>query len=192
MVENALLIVGTVGAIAAIALLRLSWSRPRRSTTLNALGWFLIAASLAAGWAGAGAWGMSVIALWAMGAAFVALAVAAWRSPPARRKASSDRAGMLPEAGESWHFGRRCATFLLVVLAGMIAAIALAIATRWAALLIGAVEADANVLALFVAPLGWTILTFLILMADSRRGQLGYLAVSLATAIPAVATGSFP
>ena len=192
MADDALLMAGTAGAIAAIALLRFSWSRPQRSVWGNALGWFLLAASLAAGWIGAGAWGVSVIALWAMGAAFAVLAVAAWLSPPAKRKPSSDRAGMLPEAGEPWHVGRRCATFLLVVLAGLIAAIALAIATRWAALLIGTGEANANVLALFVAPLGWTILTFLILMADSRRRQLGYLAVSVATAIPALVTGSIP
>ena len=129
------------------------------------------------------------MALWAMGAAFAFLAVAAWQSPPARRRASSRRAGMLPEAGEPLRLGHRFATFLLVVLAGMLAAIALAIAARWISLLAGASEANANVLALFVVPLAWTILAFLMLMTDSRKRQGAILALSVAAALPALAAG---
>ena len=54
----------------------------------------------------------------------------------------------------------------------------------------GVTEGNANVLALFAAPLGWTILVFLILMTDSRRRQLAIIALPLASAIPAFATGS--
>jgi hypothetical protein len=175
-----------------VSVLRLSWARPGRSKPLNAAGWCLIAASLAAGWIFAGAWGVTVISLWAMGTAFVALAIAAWRSPATIRKASRRRARMLPESGEPLRVGRRSVTFLLVVLAGMVAAIALAIATRWVALLAGASEANANVLALFVAPLGWTIMTFMILMTERRKRQLAIILVTVATAIPAFAAGNLP
>ena len=181
---------GSVTAVAGVAVLRLAWARPRRSLPLNAIGWILLAAAMVAGWVMAGAWGVSVITLWAMGAAFVLLAVAAWQSPPARRKASRRRAGMLPEAGEPLHLGRRVATFLIVVLAAMLASLAIAIAVRWLSLLTGASEANANVLALFVVPLAWTILAFLILMTGSRKRQLAIVAISLATVLPALASGS--
>ena len=189
MALDPIFLTGTATAVAAVSLLRVSWARPRRSASLNAAGWLLLAGSLAAGWVLAGAWGVSVMALWAMGAAFAFLAVAAWQSPPARRRASSRRAGMLPEAGEPLRLGHRFATFLLVVLAGMLAAIALAIAARWISLLAGASEANANVLALFVVPLAWTILAFLMLMTDSRKRQGAILALSVAAALPALAAG---
>lgn len=190
MPQEMLFFAATAGAIAAVAVLRLSWARPRRSVALNATGWLILLLSLAAGWACAGAWGVSILSLWAMGAAFVVLAAAAWTSPPARRKPSSRRAGMLPDAGEPLRLGGRIATFLIVVLAGMVAAVALGLATRWLALLIGASAANANVLALFVVPLGWTILAFLILMTESRRHQIAILAAAVATAIPSLASGS--
>ncbi|ATW05070.1 hypothetical protein CHN51_17210 [Sphingorhabdus sp. YGSMI21] len=190
MADEMLFAAGSASAVAALLVLRFSWARPGRSRLLNAAGWLLLAISVAAGSALAGAWGITVMALWTMGAAFVLLAVAAWKSPPARRKASSRRAGMLPEAGEPLRLGGRVITFLLVVLGAMISSIALAITTRWIALLAGAAEANANVLALFAAPLGWTILAFLILMTDSRRRQLVILSIPIATAIPAFVTGS--
>lgn len=190
MPQETIFFVATAGAIVAIALLRLSWARPRRSTALNAAGWLVLALSLAAGWSLAGAWGVTTLLLWAMGAAFVALAVAAWTSPPARRQPSSRRAGMLPEAGEPLRLGRRMATFLIVVLAGMVSAVALGLATRWIALLIGASEANANVMALFCVPLGWTISAFLILMTDSRKRQFAIIAVPVAAAVPTLAIGS--
>jgi hypothetical protein len=190
MAQDVFLVLGAVGAIAAVLLLRISWAQPRRSVSLNATAWFFLAVSLASGWTFAGAWGVTILSLWAMGAAFVALGFAAWKSPPARRKPSNRRAGMLPEAGEPLRLGGRCATFLLVLLAGMIAAIALGITTRWISQLSGASDADANVLALFVVPLGWTVLTFLILMTGSRKRQLAIIAAAVATALPALATGS--
>lgn len=97
---------------------------------------------------------------------------------------------MLPEAGEPLRLGGRVITFLLIVLGAMISSIALAITTRWLALLMGASEGNANVLALFAAPLGWTILAFLILMTNGRRRQLVILSIPIATAIPAFVTGS--
>lgn len=189
MMESTILQAGFVGAITAIALLRVSWGRPRRSSLLNALGWLALAFSLVAGGAAGGAWGVTVVSLWAMGAAFTALAMAAWHSPPARRAASNRRAGMLPERGEALRLWGRITTFLIVVVAGLLASLALAVAARWAVLLAGASEADANVTALFVAPLGWSVLAFLLLMTASRARQFALIAVPLATAIPAIVTG---
>lgn len=190
MPDETFFLAATASAIAAVLVLRFSWARERRSLLLNAAGWLLLVISLVSGWAFAGAWGVTVMSLWAMAAAFVILAFAAWKSPPARRKASNRRAGMLPEAGEPLRLASRCATFLLVVLGGMVSAVALAITTRWISLLTGASEANGNVLALFAAPLGWTILVFLILVTGSRKGQLAIIAVPVATAIPAFVTGS--
>ncbi|MEH6661551.1 MAG: hypothetical protein V7679_07890 [Parasphingorhabdus sp.] len=190
MADEMLFAAGSASAVAAILVLRFSWARPGRSRLLNAAGWLLLAISVATGWACAGAWGVTVISLWAMATALVVLAFAVWKSSPARRKPSSRRAGILPEAGEPLRIGSRFATFFLVVIAAMISSIGLAITTRWIALLIGASEANANVLALFAAPLGWTILAFLILMTDSRKRQLAIIALPVASAIPAFVTGS--
>ncbi|MFT5537735.1 MAG: putative membrane protein [Parasphingorhabdus sp.] len=190
MTDEFLFLTGIASAIGAVLVLRLSWARPRRSLHLNAAGWLLLALSVALGWAFAGAWGVSITSLWAMAAAFVILAYAAWKSPPAKYKPFNRRAGMLPEAGEPLRFAGRFATFFLVVVAGMVSSIALAITTRWMSLLIGASEANANVLALFTAPLGWTILAFLILMTDSRKRQLAIIVAPIVAAIPAFITGS--
>lgn len=186
---NAILPLACLMSVAGIAILRVSWSRPQRSAALNTLGWTGLAAGAIAGWAAAGAWGATVAALWAMGAAFIALTHATWRSPPARRAASNRGAGMLPESGEPLGLGQRIGTFAIVIVAGMVAAIALAVASRWIALLAGANEANANVIALFAAPVGWAALAFLLLMTTSRKRQFIMLAVALASALPAVLTG---
>jgi len=189
MTGNVIHLTAALLALAAIAVLRLSWGQPKRSTGLNAVGWLALILALVAGWSAAGAWGASVASLWAMGAAFVVLAYAAWRSPPARRTASNRRAGMLPEGGEPKRVWGRFATFVIVVVAGMAASIALAVTARWMALLAGASEANANVIALFAAPLGWTVLVFLLLMTRSRKRQMTLLAAPLASAIAAFLSG---
>lgn len=190
MASDALLLVGTVGAVAGVAALRLSWGRPQRSPPLNVAGWLLLGTAVAAGWVSAGAWGATVVSLWAMGAAFLVLVQAAWKSPPAKRSASNRRAGVLPEDGEPARIGRRIATFLIVTLAGLVSTLALAVAARWFALLCGTSEADANVIGLFAAPIGWTILTFLLLMSQNRQRQFIMLVVPVAAALPAFVTGS--
>lgn len=190
MTGTGILAAGSVAAVIAIAILRLSWGRPRRSAVLNTAGWVMLSVAIIAGWVSAGAWGASVVSLWAIGAAMAVLGWAAWRSPPARRKASNRRAGMLPESGEPLRIGRRIATFLIVTIAAMTAAITLAVAVRWIASIFGASEANANVLALFAAPVGWTVLSFLILMTNSRKRQFTLIAAAWAAALPAIITGS--
>ena len=114
MAQEGLLLTGAIAAIAGIGVLRLSWGRDHRSATLNTAGWALLGGGTVAGWLAAGAWGATVVSLWAMGAALVCLAVAAWISPPARRAASKRRAGVLPEGDEPLGLGRRAASSLRV------------------------------------------------------------------------------
>lgn len=184
-----ILAASSIVAVIAVLILRLSWGKPQRSTVHNAVGWAMLAAAFIGGWMSAGAWGATVASLWTISAAMVVLGLAAWRSPPARRKTSNRRAGMLPDSGQPTQIGRRIGTFLIVTIVTMTSAITLAVAVRWLAVLLGANEADANVLALFTAPVGWTILTFLILMTTNRKRQFAFIAAAWASAIPAVITG---
>lgn len=190
MSATATLWVGAVAAITAIALLRLSWRMPRRNGSLNMVGWALLLASMAAGWRSAGAWGVTIASLIAMAVAMMLLGWAAWQAPKGRRVASNRRANMLPQTGEPAHVRKRLVTFLIVAVAGMLASVALAVASRWAAMLAGAGEANATVLAIFMAPLGWTILAFLLLLTDSRKRQLAMLACATAPLLPALLSGN--
>lgn len=190
MAQEGLLLTGAIAAIAGIGVLRLSWGRDHRSATLNTAGWALLGGGTVAGWLAAGAWGATVVSLWAMGAALVCLAAAAWISPPARRAASKRRAGVLPEGDEPLGLGRRAATFLLVAGAGLVSSIALGIAAHLLALAMGASEADANVIALFTVPVAWTILAFAVLMSTTRKRQVAILVAPLIAALPSIASGS--
>lgn len=189
MAGSGLLIAGVAAAITAIIVLRLSWGRKGRSVFLNVIGWLLLAGGIATGCVFARAWGAAVVTLWAMGAALAALAAAAWRSTPARRKASNRRAGMLPEKGQPTRVGGRIGTFMMTTLAAMVSSVALAVASRGLFLLAGASEADANVIALFAVPLVWAVLAFIVLMTGSRRRQVAILAAPIALALPALAKG---
>lgn len=191
MAMEGMLVLGIAAAVSAVAVLRLSWGRPARHVALNAVGWAFAAIATIVGGAYAGAWGIAVISLWAMGAAAVLLAWSAWRAPSSgTRAASNRRAGMLPQGDEPARIGGRIATFLIVVVGGIIASVALAVASRWLAMATDANEANANVAALFVAPLGWTILTFVLLITPSRKRQIALILSGTATAVPAILTGS--
>lgn len=182
---------GAVAAVTAVAVLRLSWGRTARNAGINAAGWALALTAAIAGAAYAGAWGVAVISLWAMAAAAVLLAWSAWQaSPNTRRSASNRRAAMLPEGGEPARVGRRLVTFLTVTIGGMIASVAFATAVRWLAVVTNADEANANVAALFAAPMGWTVLTFVLLITPNRKRQFAIVSGTIATAIPAILTGS--
>jgi hypothetical protein len=138
----------------------------------------------------AGAWGIAVASLVAMAAAAVLLGWAASTSPRGRAGASNRRAGMLPEAGEPLHLGRRALTFILVALAALAASIALAISMRAGALGIGWNEADANAAALMAAPLAWGALATVLLMQRSRRTQVATLALACLPLVPTLLIGS--
>ena len=179
----------SLAAIGAVILLRLAWSRPRRSIALNTAGWGLIVLATVAGWRAEGAWGATVAALFAMDSALLFLAFAAVTARANGSKPSNRRAGMLPEAGEPRAIGRRMLTFLLVALAGAASSIALALGARSLAGAAGAAEADANAIALFLMPLAWAVLSVLLLMETRRRRQIALLLLCLLAGAPAFAGG---
>ena len=187
---DSLIWVAALAAICGVTVLRAAWALDRRSLGANGAGWALLAAAAGFGGAAAGAWGVAVASLVAMTAAAVLLGWAALKSPPGRERASNRRVKMLPEAGEPLRLGRRLATFALVGLAGLAAAIALAIGLRWLALAIGWSEANANALALFAVPLAWGVLATILLMQQTRKSQVATLVIASAPLIPALLTGS--
>lgn len=169
-------------ALAGIAVLRFAWSLPHRSGAWNGAGWAALAASAGCGWWSAGAWGASVAALCAIAAAFVALAVAGWRSPPGRATGSNRRTGMLPEPGEPRRIGARLVTFLAVIPGGLLGALALALAVRGLGIASGWGEANGNVAGLFAVPLAWAILSTVLLMQGRRRQAVTLLVCGIAGA----------
>lgn len=192
MYGDGLLLLGVLASTGGVALLRVSWSRRKRSHRLNLAGWSLQFLAVVLGWAAAGIWGVSVEALVAMAMAFVLLGWAGWTSPPGVMKASNRRAGMLPEGGAPLRLGRRVLTFVLVGVLALFASIGLALGARLLALLGGTGEADANVLALFVTPVVWSVFAFALLMTADRRRQFAMLALGSLAAIPAFLSGGHP
>lgn len=184
------IVAGSALAVVAVAVLRFSWGLQGRSTALNAAGWGFGFAALVLGWAAAGAWGASVVCLWAMGAACAVLAWGGLRSPAGRAKASNRRAGMMPEGPAPLRLGARLTTFALVAVVALLSSIAFALGVRWLAAVLGAGEANANVLALFATPVIWTVLAFMLLMTASRKRQIAYLAVTASAALPALLVGA--
>ena len=182
---------GAALGTAGVAALRLAWAQERGSPLLNTVGWLLLAGDVVAGGVGAGAWGVAVASLFPMGFALVLLAAAAASSPAGRTNASNRRVNMLPEAGEPKRIGRRLGTFLIVVVAGLAASIALAIAIRAAGSAIGWSEANALAAAFFAVPIVWGILAAVLLMQASRRAQGLTLLAAAAPVLPFLLTGAW-
>jgi len=168
---------GSAVAVAGVLLLRRAWGLPRRSAAQNGIAWLLLLAGAVLGGAGNGAWGVSIVSLFAMTAATLLLAQAAATSRPARVRASDRKAHILPERGEPRHIGRRLLTFAVTVPLALAAALLVALGARAAAMLAGAAEADGTGLALLLLPLVWSLLAFALLMLPRRRDQYLWLAV---------------
>lgn len=186
---TALIVAGATAIILAVAVLRVSWARPKRSAALNTLGWGLVALSAVLGWQGAGAWGMSVVSLAGIGAALAVLVVAAATAPPGKVRASNRRVKMLPEAGEPKQVGRRVGTFLIVVPLALLVSLGLAVVVSALASLAGASAADSVTLAFFATPLVWAILAHLLLIQQRRRSQWLVLLASALPIVPVALTG---
>lgn len=189
MEASSLILAGALAAAAAVAVLRWAWAQRQRSATLNTAGWELMALAAVLGWAGAGAWGTSVVALVGMGAAFAVLTWAALMAPTGKVAASNRRVNMLPEAGEPRRIGRRVATFLIAVPLALLVSIGLAVVVRAMADLAGASEADSIALAFFSAPLIWSVLMYVLLIQQRRRGQWRVLLASALPILPVALTG---
>lgn len=185
-----LLTLSSLAALGAVGVLRWSWSLPHRSMLMNLAGWGLLLATLGLASGAAGAWGVAVVALVAMTGAAMLLGWAAVTSPRGQTKASDRRVRMLPEAGEPARIASRLLTFVLVVIAGLAAAIALSIALRSTALFGGWSEADANAGTLFAVPLVWGVLAGVLLMLDTRRAQIMTLLAASLPLVPSLLAGS--
>ncbi len=177
------ILVAAALAIAGVALLRLSWGKPARSTGLNLAGWAVLAAALVTGCAAAGAWGVAVAALVATGAAFAVLAVAA-RKPARKARAKTIRTSHRGSGDIASRARSGWLTFLIAGPLALGASVLLALAVR--ALIIGAggAEADGNVAVLATVPLAWPILSFALLMMPQRALQVGWVLGIAAVSAP--------
>lgn len=174
---SAIVLSGSLTALAGIFLLRFAWGMRLRSRPLLAMAWGLLLASLVLGAWAYGAWGLSVVSLAAMGGAFVLLAQAAISSPRGKGSPSERRANILPDSGEELFIGRRILTFVLTVPLSMAVAMLMAMAARTITGWLNWHDANGNVLALFLLPICWTFLVFGLLMMSRRRSQATLLIV---------------
>ena len=187
--DGAMLAAGIAAAVAGIAVLRLSWGMAQRSVAANAAAWLLLAAGALLACAGAGAWGVAVASLWAMGLAAALLAVAAWRSDKVAARPTDRRARMLPQGGWLLDLGRRALTFAMTVPLAMAASLALAVGLHWALKEAGWQPADAIAAALIAVPVVWAVLASVMLMQRTRRMQWLSLGVVALVAVPALLAG---
>ncbi len=176
--------------IAGVGILRWSWSRKGRHTAANALGWLLLLLSVILGGVEAGAWGVAIVSLAAMGLAMVLLGWAAMRSQKNGGGKSGRRTNARGEAKQPLRVASRVFTFGIVAIGGLAASIAFAVAVRIGTTLAGWSEADANATALVIAPLVWGIIISVLLMQTSRRLQYCTLAIVTLPLIPALFSGS--
>ena len=177
MPDLALWIMLAAGAAGGVAVLRLAWTRPSRSTSLNLAGWGLLVAGAVTGAMLGGAWGVAIAALVGMTAALLVLAHAAATSPRSARAAAPSRQAGIAPAGEPLALKRRLLTFVITVPLGLAAALAFALGLRGALMLSGAGEANANAAALFAVPLAWGLLAYLVLLRERRAEQYATLAL---------------
>ena len=180
---NALLWMAAALAIAGVALLRLSWGMPHRSTALNVAGWAVLAAALVVADQAAGEWGVAVAILVATGTAFVALAIAA-RRPVRKARAKTIRTS---HQGSDKVSSARRSGWMTFVISGPLAlgaSVLLALAVRALIIGVGGAEADGNVAVLAAVPIAWPLLAFALLMMSHRRTQFSWVIGVAAVSIP--------
>jgi hypothetical protein len=194
----------SLSAMGSVAVLRYSWGLPTRRSVLNGGGWALAVLAAILAWRANGAWGVAVASLWAMAAASLLLAYAAWQAPapkPAKMRPSRQRSAQFAASGDtvdgdslvapfaaianpsgntitapSRHIGRRLITFLLVAIVPIFLCVGVAAALRAILASAGWSEVNAIVAALSLMPLLWTWLCYDVL-TKTRAAQLRTLAV---------------
>ena len=173
-------------AVAGVIALRLSWARPARSVGLNAMGWALLLAGLVAGGIAAGAWGIAIASLFAIGTALAILLKAVFEQPRWKRPAKPLRQPRTAEAAGKSSPAGRLATFAITGLLSLIVSVLLALAARLALLTSGASEADGNVAVLGLVPLVWPILAYALLITESRKAQLTVTGLLAMVSLPPI------
>lgn len=185
MAGDTLIMVAVFAAILGVAVLRIAWAQSRRSLLLNVAGWALLISSAVSSWVGAGAWGVSIAGLCGMGMASVLIVYAIFTAPPARAERASSKQERNPaDVKDPKFLFRRFLTFVIVVLLAFAAALALGLTAHRLAILAGTSEADAIGIGLFSMPLIWTLLSFALLMTESRLRQFALL---ISCTLPSVA-----
>lgn len=170
-------------AIASVAVLRLSWGKPKRSTILNISGWATLLVALVVGDSAAGEWGVAVTALVATFVACVALAFAA--AKPARKaRAKTMRPSHRGSSEVSSAQRSGWVTFVIAGPLALVASLLLALAIRALVLTAGGAEADGNVAVLASVPVAWPVLTFALLMMTHRARQFAWVAGIAALSAP--------
>tara|TARA_Y100000815_G_scaffold129580_1_gene116982 strand:+ start:995 stop:1573 length:579 start_codon:yes stop_codon:yes gene_type:complete len=173
MAGDALMWAAAAFAVAGVAVLRVSWGKPKRSTPLNIAGWAALVVALVVADSAAGEWGITVAILIATGAAFVALAIAGAK-PVRKARARTVRTS---HQGTDEMKSRPRSGLLTFAITGPLAlAVSLLVALAVRALIVGAggAEADGNVAVLATVPIVWPVLAFALLMMSARKAQLGW------------------
>ena len=174
MAGDALMWAAAAFAVAGVAVLRVSWGKPKRSTPLNIAGWAALAAALVVADRAAGEWGITVAILVATGAAFVALAIAGAK-PVRKARARTVRTS---HQGTDEMKSRPRSGLLTFAITGPLAlAVSMLVALAVRSLIVGAggAEADGNVAVLATVPIVWPVLAFALLMMSARKAQLGWV-----------------
>lgn len=158
-----------------VALLRYGWRRTRGAVLAA---WALLVAGLVWLMLGDGAWGLSAGLIVAMLVAWALLGHAALTSPERPRPMRAEREpsiALRPEGARG--VARRLAIFLLSVpFAGLVAGL-FALALQASALGAGMSVANATAMALLVFPIGWGVLTLLVLLEERALAMLRMLGI---------------
>ena len=174
MAGDALIWLSAALAVAGVAVLRVSWGKPKRSTPLNIAGWAALVVALVVADSAAGEWGITVAILIATGAAFVALAIAGAK-PVRKARARTVRTS---HQGTDEMKSRPRSGLLTFAITGPLAlAVSMLVALAVRSLIVGAggAEADGNVAVLATVPIVWPVLAFALLMMAGRKAQLGWV-----------------
>jgi len=174
MAGDALMWAAAAFAVAGVAVLRVSWGKPKRSTPLNIAGWAALAAALVVADRAAGEWGITVAILVATGAAFIALAIAGAKPV---RKARAKTARTSHQGTDEMKSRSRSGLLTFAITGPLALAVSMLVALAVRALIVGAggAEADGNVSVLATVPIVWPVLAFALLMMSARKAQLGWV-----------------
>ena len=181
---------GSAMAVLGVFSLRVSWSKPGRSRSLNTAAWSLILSGLFMGALGHGAWGLAVTVLSGMASASLLLSHSAMCAPAGKARAMNRRARILPEESAHLRIGQRLATFLLAIPGALFAALTFSLGARAVASWCGWSEADANAFALLAMPIAWSVLMVFLLMTENRRSHVLLLALPTGAGAILIALGT--
>ena len=123
------------------------------------------------GGAVAGAWGIAVTSLFAVGTAIAILAKAVFEHPRRQRSPRPLRETEALNGVGGTRIGQALATFAIAGPLALVVSVLFALAARLALIAAGAGEANGNVAVLGLVPLVWPILAFVLLITVWRDAR---------------------